>query len=711
MQLKVVKTVFLTLILFLAGCGPEGSAKKPLDDKPKRLVSVRVKDGLKKIKVGTLAGEPELQKHFQSKPELYTSGNDYDALLKIYTESKSEKRLVYKKGQIYYENEIYKVRDPNIPTGHRVESRRVMKIRENDEYSYYNVVEFKLDLFDQKDKPLIRNHALGHIIDSNPHGIYGIINGLDKALNPYLPQFLQITLDSDDVFRFDQYHKEIIAGGQDVNAGIGAQGKTMLMDASQKGRLEVMDYLLSHGANTEQTDAQGKSALFYASMAGNLAAVERLVSYKADINKQDIQGWTALFHATSKGQTKVADYLIKKGADPKHISKNGLTLAQLEVQSQGEYLRTALQTKDLARVQELIQKGVSLNQPFASGGYVLEAALESKEPKVLDLLLAKGLDIKSPGSYNPNFSALNFLYKGGHSALMEKLLKNGYRLFKGKSDKESVVELALQKKDYAALKFLLKYAEGEYFAKNFTNTQALKDLMQAKEIDLGLKLYAVSGIPMDYYTLSAIMESAALQDIKELMTGKNLVADKQVEFSSLLRSAEKNKNPQVYKNLCENYEWLAFWVERISFNHGFDKILNRALLAKNEKLLEQIVQNKNFSAFNFFYRFDPSFKRPYNLGKDEAAHFNLIHLLASLGKEELIRKMIKAHPESLGYLNGLKQNALFYAVMQEDIKVAQILLQAGISANIKDKRNLSALDLAKGSKNEKMMALLQKYEK
>ena len=712
MYIKTAKRVFLTLVILLTGCGPEGNVKNPLDDKPKRLVSVRVKDGLKKIKVGSSDGGAELQKHFQSKPELYTTGNDYDALLKINTATRQEKRLVHKQGERYYEDEIYKERDPNIPTGYRVLSRKVMKTRERDEYDYYTVVEFKLDLVQKNGEQLLSNFILGGIIDSNPNGIYSIIGNMNKALKPYLPQEIQIILDSEDVFRFDHYYKEMIAGGQDVNTGIGSQGVTMLMDACQKGRLDAVDYLLSHQANSEKTDSGGKSALFYAAMSGQIEAAKRLLAKKADIHKQDGQGWTALFHATQHGHKKMADFLIKNGADPKHTAKNGLNLPQLEVQSQGEYLKTALQTKDFARVQELIQKGVNLNQPFASGGYVLEAALEGKDPKVLDLLLAKGLNLKNPGSYNPNSSALNFLYRNGLFALMEKLLKNGYLLFKGKSDHQSAVEMALLKKDYASLKFLLKYAQGDYIANNLSNTLALKDLMQAKEIDLGLKLYAVSGIPMDYYALSGIMETASLQAINQLMTSGNLVVDKKVNISSLLSSAEKNKNPLIFKNLCENYDWLSFWGERISFEHSFDKILNRALLAKNDKLLEQIAQNKKFNTISFFYRFDPSFKQPSHLRKDQAAYFSLIHLFAALGRADLVQKIITSNPASLNYLNGHeKQNALHFAVSQGSLPVSQVLLKAGISTKIKNYWDQTPLDIAKIYKNEALIKLLEEYAK
>ena len=57
-------------------------------------------------------------------------------------------------------------------------------------------------------------------------------------------------------------------------------GLTALMIASEGGHVDVLNMLLKHGANVNESDENGVTALFYASCKGHTAAVGALLEIR-----------------------------------------------------------------------------------------------------------------------------------------------------------------------------------------------------------------------------------------------------------------------------------------------------------------------------------------------------------------------------------------------------------------------------------------------
>jgi ankyrin repeat protein len=116
--------------------------------------------------------------------------------------------------------------------------------------------------------------------------------------------------------------KILLENGADVNAK-GNDGMTAFIQStfgilSKKVTTDVMDLLLEHGAdvNSELTgkDASGWTALLFASVNGDIDLVEYLISHGANVNHTSNEGVTALSLARQEKYKEIITLLKSKGA-------------------------------------------------------------------------------------------------------------------------------------------------------------------------------------------------------------------------------------------------------------------------------------------------------------------------------------------------------------------------------------------------------------
>lgn len=119
--------------------------------------------------------------------------------------------------------------------------------------------------------------------------------------------------------------KLLIERGADVNAK-SFEGGTALLVAIEQRRDEVVECLLSHGANPNDKLAiePGLTALCMAAQRGYLRILKALLEAGADTEKRAGDGSTALVNAAFKGHDDIARELIMSGAD-KWAKSAGMT--------------------------------------------------------------------------------------------------------------------------------------------------------------------------------------------------------------------------------------------------------------------------------------------------------------------------------------------------------------------------------------------------
>ncbi|KAH6664577.1 ankyrin repeat-containing domain protein [Halenospora varia] len=240
--------------------------------------------------------------------------------------------------------------------------------------------------------------------------------------------------------------KVLIEAGANVNACSPYSGGNAITEAASAGYLEMVDYLLSIGAevNLEKNSPLGVAAaeghlavvvrllqagsrldgaLAEAARNGQLAIVRRLLEAgasveggKYDSSKEKDGDFTALIRAAEGGHFQIVEFLLASRGD----------LSVLPEKAGREALRAAAQKGLPEVVKLLLAAGADINHPKHDYRYTpLQCAVKSGSLETVNLLLDAGCDIEPPngnGSYMSVNTALSFAAEQGNLDIVKRLL-------------------------------------------------------------------------------------------------------------------------------------------------------------------------------------------------------------------------------------------------------------------------------------------------
>jgi len=154
--------------------------------------------------------------------------------------------------------------------------------------------------------------------------------------------------------------------------------------ASYMGDLEKAETFINESVDINALDGHGYSPLHYAVQNNQKEAIELLIAKGADVNVKGWQGQTPLDIAVNRGDKDIAELLLNKGADANSADNRGNTLLH----------RAALKgQEDLFEL--LIDKGADINAKNNNGQTPLDIAVNLGYKDIAELLLNKGANINS----------------------------------------------------------------------------------------------------------------------------------------------------------------------------------------------------------------------------------------------------------------------------------------------------------------------------
>ncbi|ETR68954.1 MAG: hypothetical protein OMM_04251 [Candidatus Magnetoglobus multicellularis str. Araruama] len=220
------------------------------------------------------------------------------------------------------------------------------------------------------------------------------------------------------------------------------EGMTAVKHACEQDHFEIMKYLIEKGGNIFGTFYEDDSALGAACWNGNIDMVKYLIDIGFDISEKHYggRGWNVLMIATDKGHTHIVKYLLEKGAD---FSVKGTDAGWTP-------LMLASYKGYIGAVKYLLKKGADPTSKNNEGMNALMYASQEGHVAIVKLLIENG-SIYIPATNNKGKNAL--MLSTSHLSVFKILIENGADI-SNENTRKSLVLYALLNENYDILKFL-----------------------------------------------------------------------------------------------------------------------------------------------------------------------------------------------------------------------------------------------------------------
>jgi len=271
-------------------------------------------------------------------------------------------------------------------------------------------------------------------------------------------------------------------------------GRTALMMAVEQGHTEAVRMLLDAGANPDVADGEG-TALFMACENLHVDIIVLLVQAEADINLvRETDGMTALMVVCRQGHTGIIQTLVAAGADPNIRDHDGwvalmhgcmagqtqvlssLLEARVDINSQTRDGKTLLMMAIVEKrdevVMELLQArtGINVNIRDVEGKTALIHACISGRKEMVQALLRHGARasrrIHTDATDQDGQTALMYACLLGHEAIVTLLLQAGASLHKADRDGWTALMVASRAGHVGTARLLIEHAVSSLFRKN-----------------------------------------------------------------------------------------------------------------------------------------------------------------------------------------------------------------------------------------------------
>ncbi len=151
-----------------------------------------------------------------------------------------------------------------------------------------------------------------------------------------------------------------------------------LHGAAAAGHIEIVEYLLSKGADIDARNNANQNPLLYAAYNGKTPVVKLLLEKGADFKELDRYGRTVLHYPAREGHKDVVEILVNKGMNI--TVEDGMGISALQFAIQGGH----------AGIVDVFIASKALNVGSDTGRMALHLAAKQGQKEIADLLIEKG---------------------------------------------------------------------------------------------------------------------------------------------------------------------------------------------------------------------------------------------------------------------------------------------------------------------------------
>lgn len=474
--------------------------------------------------------------------------------------------------------------------------------------------------------------------------------------------------------------KSLINKKMDPNSKLNEFGETLLMWACRNSQKELVEFLLSKGANLDIKDSDGETVLAYSESKPEI--LKLLVAGGLNPNSKDSDGTPILIKYINIGDTDLVRLLLEKGANIKYNPEEGYyNPVEIAIYSGN---------KDIIKM--LIEAGVDINQEIyfetEYDGYskpFIQWAVDEKYNDIVKLLLEKGATFE-----NDEFSIVYGLLKNKDFDNFKLMIEKGLKLNESREETEKLPVLNWAIKNNYDDIALLAIDKGADFNFGVVGLKPINIMLENKKMEL-IKAVVEKGFDInEYLNKENNLTLLSWAVINKNIDLANFLVEKKVDVNRLMTSGMTALMLASQNNDAEMVKILLKGGADVKIKNSSGKTARD--LATSDTVKELLNPNKKIILASVIGVLVFVILLVVLLRGKKNSKYKLLNAIKAAKYDKAISLINKGSNLELKDENGL--TPLFYSIKENHVELVKALINKGVNINSLDTNGNTPLNFA-----------------